>query len=240
MPRKTRDRPARGGRSRSASMRPRPDAAENILDLDRLGVADPGFNEAAARCRGKRRIRACRKAGCRRFNEAAARCRGKLRLPPHRPAVGQLASMRPRPDAAENSRALLWADLILRSFNEAAARCRGKPSSTGFGSAHSASCFNEAAARCRGKRTGAPGSSPARNCFNEAAARCRGKRPPTWFRTAGAKAGFNEAAARCRGKRAVGCIALSFAYRASMRPRPDAAENVVKKAEPLKPEPPLQ
>ena len=36
-----------------------------------------------------------------RFNEAAARCRGKHRLV-DRVAAGGAASMRPRPDAAEN------------------------------------------------------------------------------------------------------------------------------------------
>ena len=36
------------------------------------------------------------------------------------------ASMRPRPDAAENIRATLLRGLEYSSFNEAAARCRGK------------------------------------------------------------------------------------------------------------------
>ena len=36
---------------------------------------------------------------------------------------------------------------------------------------------------------------------------------------------FNEAAARCRGKRAPGSAAAPAAAVASMRPRPDAAEN---------------
>ena len=35
--------------------------------------------------------------------------------------------MRPRPDAAENSRVGVTADAQFRRFNEAAARCRGKP-----------------------------------------------------------------------------------------------------------------
>ena len=60
-----------------------------------------GFNEAAARCRGKHPDRHLGDEGQRRFNEAAARCRGK-----HHPFnhVGRRAhaSMRPRPDAAEN------------------------------------------------------------------------------------------------------------------------------------------
>ena len=61
-----------------------------------------GFNEAAARCRGKpsrsRPSSAWRTSG---FNEAAARCRGKLGVVM---PYGRIA----------------W------SFNEAAARCRGK------------------------------------------------------------------------------------------------------------------
>ena len=60
-----------------------------------------GFNEAAARCRGKQGRLRLAAAGRQRFNEAAARCRGKRhqqRLVDH----GVRASMRPRPDAAEN------------------------------------------------------------------------------------------------------------------------------------------
>ena len=37
----------------AASMRPRPDAAENGGDAPPGGGGDPRFNEAAARCRGK-------------------------------------------------------------------------------------------------------------------------------------------------------------------------------------------
>ena len=60
------------------------------------------------------------------FNEAAARCRGKhwLALPPA--VVNLSASMRPRPDAAENSRVVSQTFDGGISFNEAAARCRGK------------------------------------------------------------------------------------------------------------------
>ena len=42
--------------------------------------------------------------GCCSFNEAAARCRGKLRVWPFDRVTTTLASMRPRPDAAENIR----------------------------------------------------------------------------------------------------------------------------------------
>ena len=38
----------------AASMRPRPDAAENFRGCVFVGVDVEGFNEAAARCRGKR------------------------------------------------------------------------------------------------------------------------------------------------------------------------------------------
>ena len=62
---------------RVASMRPRPDAAENRRLPDRPAGLQGGFNEAAARCRGKRRL------GFDGFTSPAA-------------------SMRPRPDAAEN------------------------------------------------------------------------------------------------------------------------------------------
>ena len=111
------------------------------------------FNEAAARCRGKHvrdvhRIHAPRQG----FNEAAARCRGKRgsRGRCHR---GGIASMRPRPDAAENFIAEKTGLLEWTGFNEAAARCRGKhwPRSR---LRSRASRFNEAAARCRGKRAG--------------------------------------------------------------------------------------
>ena len=37
---------------------------------------------------------------------------------------------------------------------------------------------------------------------------------------------FNEAAARCRGKHPIPAGGVTVRYGASMRPRPDAAENV--------------
>ena len=60
------------------------------------------------------------------FNEAAARCRGKLPVgilldPPY-----LTASMRPRPDAAENCGLHRPGSGRDAGFNEAAARCRGK------------------------------------------------------------------------------------------------------------------
>ena len=85
-------------------------------------------------------------------------------------------------------------------FNEAAARCRGKPSASKSGVGGPAPGFNEAAARCRGKRPRRAAPPSPRPCFNEAAARCRGKRER------------QEPITRA-------------ALLASMRPRPDAAEN---------------
>ena len=83
-------------------MRPRPDAAENDARPAMAAVTRRRFNEAAARCRGKRRGGCRAPRSCRCFNEAAARCRGKH----HGLLVGvraDVASMRPRPDAAENA-----------------------------------------------------------------------------------------------------------------------------------------
>ena len=62
-----------------------------------------------------------------RFNEAAARCRGKPyeSIPYFR--AYHMASMRPRPDAAENARTGPPPACRSSCFNEAAARCRGKP-----------------------------------------------------------------------------------------------------------------
>ena len=137
-----------------ASMRPRPDAAENVVD-----VGD--------------RAAAWRRASMRPRPDAAE----NPPRPGSAPAEVFLASMRPRPDAAENS------------------RC------TRLGSRTRRGRFNEAAARCRGKR-GAP-------------------RQPGAPRT-----GFNEAAARCRGKLVV-AAEDKLGGLASMRPRPDAAENFI-------------
>ena len=61
------------------------------------------------------------------------------------------ASMRPRPDAAENARQSASAPRPGGGFNEAAARCRGKPVVTMQEARMTALGFNEAAARCRGK-----------------------------------------------------------------------------------------
>ena len=63
------------------------------------------------------------------FNEAAARCRGKQVLQAWAAGVAP-ASMRPRPDAAENRAPAAGDGSAGRRFNEAAARCRGKPLTT--------------------------------------------------------------------------------------------------------------
>ena len=82
-------------------MRPRPDAAENRLGLRRQGVVRAGFNEAAARCRGKHGlIRTCRflkYASMRPRPDAAENAARAEKL-----GMDESASMRPRPDAAEN------------------------------------------------------------------------------------------------------------------------------------------
>ena len=157
-----------------ASMRPRPDAAENPIPPTIARKIFQGFNEAAARCRGKRAPAGSGMARRPRFNEAAARCRGKLRRR-RRAGRAAAASMRPRPDAAENTAlGLTTGDVVLR--------------------------FNEAAARCRGKRRACGRAPPSTGCFN-------------------------EAAARCRGKHSIGRSMPGMKLTASMRPRPDAAEN---------------
>ena len=71
-------------------MRPRPDAAENLPARSFSRRTATGFNEAAARCRGKpmRRAEHCC-ASKARFNEAAARCRGKLGSAPAAAAAVQ-------------------------------------------------------------------------------------------------------------------------------------------------------
>ena len=65
------------------------------------------------------------------FNEAAARCRGKPQAARPLVPVRLQASMRPRPDAAENRAARAGSCPAAGRFNEAAARCRGKPDGTG-------------------------------------------------------------------------------------------------------------
>ena len=176
MPRKTGRAVAGLEASPMASMRPRPDAAENgVHALDRRRVVE--------------------------------------------------ASMRPRPDAAENARRDTAHARSVRRFNEAAARCRGKPGRRERRPAVRRHGFNEAAARCRGKHPARGTFQQPRQGFNEAAARCRGKPArPSPSLPSGERSRFNEAAARCRGKR-LHRVSDRMVALASMRPRPDAAEN---------------
>ena len=85
-------------------MRPRPDAAENGATGCAPLLCWPRFNEAAARCRGKlillHQLAVHKNV---RFNEAAARCRGKRGPARQGGRAPRAASMRPRPDAAENT-----------------------------------------------------------------------------------------------------------------------------------------
>ena len=71
-------------------------------DAGRKGRRNGCFNEAAARCRGKPRNAQAGRHDHVRFNEAAARCRGKRARRAKRAVAVDPASMRPRPDAAEN------------------------------------------------------------------------------------------------------------------------------------------
>ena len=173
MPRKTKTWPPRT-RARSgfneAAARCRGKPAGPLCQTSRAR----GFNEAAARCRGKlprRRSWASRSRA--RFNEAAARCRGKLAhllwrqghlrasMRPRPDAAeniqcgsavvgGAAASMRPRPDAAENatltSGVLAYARASMRPRPDAAENRRSTPPD-----GDPRPGFNEAAARCRGK-----------------------------------------------------------------------------------------
>ena len=161
-----------------------------------------GFNEAAARCRGKRAHTYPAAEDREGFNEAAARCRGKrfkfvgrgrgagpasMRPRPDaaenllfevRPHQRRSASMRPRPDAAENAHPgqdlAAGSRASMRPRPDAAENSRGVARSV-FGVPR----FNEAAARCRGKRNNARSFEGGFDGFNEAAARCRGKLPST-------------------------------------------------------------
>ena len=102
MPRKTPPGDAATPLLEVASMRPRPDAAENLPGAPVATRPRFRFNEAAARCRGKLGAGVVVAEAVECFNEAAARCRGKRRLR-HAPILDHPpASMRPRPDAAEN------------------------------------------------------------------------------------------------------------------------------------------
>ena len=103
MPRKTDAAAVLCGDVRVASMRPRPDAAEN-----KRGSAS-GTGPPAASMRP-------RPDAAENIHERVQEVMRRYR-----------ASMRPRPDAAENRRRTTTATCSTAGFNEAAARCRGKP-----------------------------------------------------------------------------------------------------------------
>ena len=101
MPRKTGGAELRKLLDNVASMRPRPDAAENSRESPSGFSLSDCFNEAAARCRGKRvhdgQTQGVLDASMRPRPDAAEnRCVDHLR------DGAPIASMRPRPDAAEN------------------------------------------------------------------------------------------------------------------------------------------
>ena len=103
MPRKTAVAPTGAAGAQIASMRPRPDAAENV-EPERDRRLFPG-------------------ASMRPRPDAAENLHYPFLI-----AAAATASMRPRPDAAENRSGSPWnCPREGRSFNEAAARCRGKP-----------------------------------------------------------------------------------------------------------------
>ena len=114
-----------------------------------------------------------------RFNEAAARCRGKQ----PDPAFGRAehrASMRPRPDAAENV-----AGAVLRD-EHGGASMRPRPDAAENYRVN-ALCAAAGVASMRPRPDAAENSMRRASVqgrherFNEAAARCRGKRHPrTW------------------------------------------------------------
>ena len=180
-------------------MRPRPDAAENSRISSAAARQRPRFNEAAARCRGKREARRACPAHVGRFNEAAARCRGK-RLRGRVRVAAMPASMRPRPDAAEN---VVVRRLVHR--RSAGASMRPRPDAA-ENDGLSWLLVQGALASMR------PRPDAAENA----------RRPPA---AAPRTTRFNEAAARCRGKLRNGAKKSADTGLASMRPRPDAAEN---------------
>ena len=194
-----RARPAGAGR---ASMRPRPDAAENQTWKASTRTNQTGFNEAAARCRGKPR----RRAG--------------------RPAPDRQASMRPRPDAAENRR-----ESRGEREGVAGASMRPRPDAAENRSRRSRPCsarrprFNEAAARCRGKPP-IPPSVPVRRAHASMRPRPDAAENPPGRRRGGR---LGLASMRPRPDAAENQPderrQPAGAEVASMRPRPDAAEN---------------
>ena len=134
-----------------------------------------------------------------RFNEAAARCRGKHTTINGAIADTEVASMRPRPDAAENLRdaKLEGGDVVasMRPRPDAAENARRHTPENGCPAS-----FNEAAARCRGKRSHDRSHDHTRDASMRPRPDAAENLPGDYSDRA-----FSEA---------------------SMRPRPDAAENI--------------
>ena len=148
----------------------------------------------------KTRLDARLYACCHGFNEAAARCRGKQQVACAALLQRRLASMRPRPDAAENDGGLHHVTLPI------GASMRPRPD------AAENTCYPARRPQTPPRASMRPRPDAAENCSSE-------RTPP---RDA---PGFNEAAARCRGKHKTLVQGQTGARLASMRPRPDAAEN---------------
>ena len=188
----------------------------------------------------------------RRFNEAAARCRGKPTRRSRPRTTPRDASMRPRPDAAENPHPI-WPLLVrssaasMRPRPDAAenqldrparegrqhASMRPRPDAAENGADGEAIRFDPVLASMRPRPDAAENNQwPGVSGFNVAASmRPRpdaAENPRSRSASSRSRSCFNEAAARCRGKhddRLPGVGELS----ASMRPRPDAAENAVER-----------
>ena len=199
MPRKTRYGRPVVRHDAAASMRPRPDAAENAASCHAARSRCSRFNEAAARCRGKR-LRRDRRGR----DRSAASMRPRpdaAENPPHgRPQVEfARASMRPRPDAAENLPAgvvrMATRAASMRPRPDAAENRRGRRGGRGPAVASMRPRPDAAENRVStpaARRRAPVASMRPRPDAAENPRRC-GRYSHDWKR-------FNEAAARCRGK----------------------------------------
>ena len=207
----------------SASMRPQRNAGENHLPHLFCPLAENGFNEAPAKCRGKRRICNLGERGWK-ASMRPQRNAGENSVEIGIEDIVLPASMRPQRNAGENSAIL---DL-LRPTERASMRPQRNAGENVLppGKAPSSTRASMRPQRNAGENIGHHGLlSVDTGCFNEAPAKCRGKphqrrtqllpyphasmRPQ---RNAGENtsspamsgcraAGFNEAPAKCRGKR---------------------------------------
>ena len=182
-----------------ASMRPRPDAAENPPFVRLWSARPPCFNEAAARCRGKRRRRLMRLLAAAGASMRPRPDAAENKLSGGRPGPCAPASMRPRPDAAENRQR----GTAVRNEGPAASM-RPRP---------------DAAENRRGRGLAGHRHSASMRPRPDAAENPRGAR---------ARRRRARASMRPRPDAAENGRALAGAVHApgaSMRPRPDAAEN---------------